>query len=226
MTTKTYRTIYEFSALTRIFHWIRAIVIVALVATGFYLAYPFLAPDNMTGEPVGFLNALMRSWHQIFGFILIAVTIFRIYLFLFTKECRLERRSFLDTLNPLVWIRILKTYLLLGGHPELKGTYNPLQHIAYIGVMLLIIAISVTGLALYANVYHQGLGGMIASLVKPVEVICGGIANVRAIHHILTWAFVIFVPIHIYMAVWNSTRFPGSGIDTIINGNKFEQEHN
>lgn len=186
-----YKAVLEFSKLTRIFHWIRALAIFGLIATGFYLAYPFLAPNNFTGEPVGFLYALMRSWHLILGFLLIAVTIFRLYLLL-TKECALERRSILDFFNPFVWFGVLKSYLLFGGHPHLKGAYNPLQLATYLGVMLLIIAISLSGLVLYAHVYHEGLGGFIAPLMKPLEVLCGGIANVRLIHHILTWAFVIF----------------------------------
>ncbi|MCI5968298.1 Ni/Fe-hydrogenase, b-type cytochrome subunit [Helicobacter sp.] len=218
-----YKRVVEFSKLTRIFHWIRAITIFVLIGTGFYLGYPFLAPNNFSGEPTGFLYALMRSWHLIFGFALIAVTIFRIYLF-FTKECAKERRSFSDFINPMVWIGVIKAYLLLGGHPHLKGSYNPLQLITYITIMLLILAISLTGLVLYANVYHEGFGGFIAPLMKPIEVLCGGLANVRSIHHILTWAFVIFIPIHIYMAVWNATRYPGGGIDSIISGAKFEKE--
>lgn len=220
---KGYKGVYEFSKLTRIFHWIRAIAIFALIATGFYLAYPFLANDNHSGEPTGFLYALMRSWHLIFGFLLIAVTIFRVYL-LFTKECAMERKSFLDFINPLVWFGVLKAYLLFGGHPHLKGSYNPLQFITYLIVLLLILAISLTGLVLYVHVYHEGLGGVLMPLMKPIEVLCGGLANVRLIHHILTWAFIIFIPIHIYMAVWNATRYPGSGIDTILSGVKFEKE--
>ncbi|WP_297813367.1 Ni/Fe-hydrogenase, b-type cytochrome subunit [uncultured Helicobacter sp.] len=218
-----YKAVVEFSKLTRIFHWIRALTIFALIATGFYLAYPFLAPNNFTGEPIGFLYALMRSWHLILGFLLIAVTIFRLYLLL-TKECALERRSILDFFNPFVWFGVLKSYLLLGGHPRLKGAYNPLQLATYLGVMLLIIAISLTGLVLYTHVYHEGLGGLIAPLMKPLEVFCGGIANVRLIHHILTWAFIIFIPIHIYMASWNSAKFPGAGVDTIFSGVKFERD--
>lgn len=218
-----YKAVYEFSKLTRIFHWIRALTIFGLIATGFYIAYPFLAPDNFTGEPTGFLYALMRSWHLILGFLLIAVTIFRCYL-LFTKECALERRSILDFFNPLVWFGVLKSYLLFGGHPHLKGAYNPLQLATYLGVMFLIFAISLSGLVLYAHVYHQGLGGFIAPLMEPLEVLCGGIANVRLLHHILTWAFVIFIPIHIYMASWNSAKFPGAGVDTIFSGVKFEKD--
>ena len=56
---------YEFSLWLRITHWVRALSIVILTATGFYIAVPVLAPGLSGGEPVNFLNALFRSWHII-----------------------------------------------------------------------------------------------------------------------------------------------------------------
>ena len=214
-----YKSVLEFSKLTRIFHWIRALAIFALIATGFYLAYPFLSAN-----PDYEIYSLSRIWHISIGFLLIVISIFRIYLFVFTKECQMERRSFLDLINPIVWFQILKTYLLLGRHPHNKGSYNPLQLVTYIAIMILIILISLTGLILYTHVYHQGLGGFLMPIMKPLEVLCGGIANVRLIHHILTWAFIIFIPIHIYIVSWNAVKFPGSGIDTIVSGLRFEKD--
>ena len=41
---------------------------------------------------------------------------------------------------------------------------------------------------------------------------------------IVLLVFIIFIPIHIYMASWNAVKFPGSGIDTIISGLKFEKD--
>ncbi len=59
---------YEFSVWLRITHWLRALAIVILTATGFYIAYPFLSPAQSGGEPVNFLYALARMWHIVFGF--------------------------------------------------------------------------------------------------------------------------------------------------------------
>ena len=220
----TFERELEFTALTRWFHWIRAIAIFVLIVTGFYIAYPFLTPIK-NSEPTNFMYALARSWHQIFGFALIAVTIFRVYLFIFDKGCRAERASFADFINPMVWFRQLRNYMLLGPHPHLKGAYNPIQLMAYIGLMLLIVLISVTGIILYYNVYHDGLGAILFAIFKPLEVMFGGLANVRAIHHITTWAFVIFIPVHIYMATWNSARYPNGGIDSIFSGFRYHKKH-
>ena len=72
-----YKSVLEFSKLTRIFHWIRALAIFALIATGFYLAYPFLSAN-----PDYEIYSLSRIWHISIGFLLIAISIFRISLFL------------------------------------------------------------------------------------------------------------------------------------------------
>lgn len=209
---------YEFSLWLRITHWVRALSIVILTATGFYIAVPVLAPGLSGGEPVNFLNALFRSWHIIFGFVLIAVTLGKFYLFIFDKQSDVERASFWDFISPKVWIAQLKYYMLIGEHPHGKGVYNPLQFIAYLGVYLAIIVISLTGLILYIHVYHEGIGGLLYNVLRPVEVMMGGLAMVREIHHIAMWVFILFLPVHIYMAVFNSVYGKSGAMDSIFSG--------
>ncbi|PPK62130.1 Ni/Fe-hydrogenase, b-type cytochrome subunit [Malaciobacter marinus] len=209
---------YEFSFWLRVTHWVRAIAIIVLTASGFYIAYPFIAPAHNGGEPVNFLNALFRSWHVIFGFLLISVTIGKFYLFFFDKQSKVERASFKDFINPKVWINQIKYYLLIGKHPHGKGVYNPLQFMAYVGVYGAIILISLTGLILYIHVYHQGMGGMLYDILRPVEAMFGGLAWVRQLHHIAMWIFIIFLPIHIYLAVFNSVYGKSGAMDSIFSG--------
>mgnify|MGYP001572175972 CR=1 FL=1 len=73
---------YEFSGILRANHWIRVVTMLVLVVTGFYIADPFLVP-YVNDEPVNFMNALWRFWHSVFGFLLIATTLIKIYLFIF-----------------------------------------------------------------------------------------------------------------------------------------------
>lgn len=215
---------YEFSVWLRITHWVRALAIVILTFTGFYLGYPFIAPAFDTGEPTNFLNALMRSWHQIFGFLLICVTIGKSYLFILDKESKIERVSIKDFLSLKVWINQIKYYLFIGKHPHLKGVYNPLQFVAYVGVYAALFVICLTGVILYVHVYHEGLGGLLYPLMRPIEVLLGGLAMVREIHHIAMWFFIIFLPIHIYLAVFNSIFGEEGSMDSIISGYKWEKE--
>ncbi len=209
---------YEFSLWLRITHWTRAITIVILTATGFYIAVPILAPALNAGEPTNFLNALFRSWHIIFGFVLICITIGKFYLFFFDKESKLERASFKDFISPKVWIQQIKYYMLIDKHPHGAGVYNPLQFIAYITVYATILLISLTGIIMYVHVFHEGLGGFFYDIMRPIEVLMGGLSVVREIHHITMWVFIIFLPLHIYMAVFNSVYQKEGALDSIFSG--------
>jgi len=214
----------EFSGLTRILHWIRAFSIFGLICSGFYIAVPFLQTTPSI-EPNVFVQAYIRTIHLILGFILIGISFFRLYLFLFDKNGSLEeRRSFKQFLQPNMWISQVKTYLWIGKHPHIDGAYNPIQFASYFILGILVLLISLTGVSLYANVYHSGLGEILGVCFKWVEVVCGGLANVRAIHHILTWAFIIFIPVHIYMAVWNAVKYPNGGIDAIVSGVRYQKD--
>ncbi len=215
---------YEFSLGARWTHWIRAFAIFVLTFTGLYLAYVFISPEP-TNKPVIFLNAKFRMWHEIFGFVLIAVTIFKTYLFLIDKESRKERVSLLDVINPLVWFRQIKYYLFLGEHPQLRGAYNPIQFVAYVGMYLMVILVCVTGMVLYVHVYHDGIGGFMYEYMRPFEVMMGGLANVRQIHHIAMWGILLFVPVHIYMAIFNSIMSREGAIDSMVSGYKFGRAH-
>lgn len=212
-----------FSPVVRLFHWIRAFCIFFLIFSGFYIAYPFLAPEP-NGEPTNFLYALFRSWHIMVGFLLISVSIFRLYFYFFVAKNANERMSAQDLFNVRIWIAQIKNYLFLGPHPHIHGVYNPLQYFAYLLLAVLVLIISLTGVVLYYNVYHDGLGGILAVCFKWFEVLCGGLANVRMIHHITTWAICIFIPIHIYMAVWNAVKQPDGGVDSIVGGYRYQEK--
>ncbi|MDR1451655.1 MAG: Ni/Fe-hydrogenase, b-type cytochrome subunit [Helicobacteraceae bacterium] len=216
----------EFSAVTRALHWIRFVAIVALTITGFCIASVFIAP-SISGEPNLFLNARIRMWHEIFGFVLIAVTLFKTYYFFASKNKaeKLERGSFSDALSLKTWLAQLKYYLLIGKHPRLKGAYNPLQFVAYYGLYVVFFLLCLTGLILYAHNYHDGFGGVIYGAMRPFEALMGGLASVRMIHHILTWVILIFVPVHIYMVVFNALRGKEGALDSILSGIKFRKKH-
>lgn len=211
----------QFGLGSRLTHWIRAIAIVVLIVTGFYIAYVFIAPE-VTNTPTNFLNAKFRAVHQIAGFILIACFLVKVYLFFFNTLSSKERISFKDALSLKRWKAQLKYYLFLGEHPkEQRGLYNPLQFVTYTFFYLLLFELIVTGLVLYAHVYHSGLGGFIHAPARWVEMQLGGLANVRLFHHVGMWCVIIFVVLHIYMAVFNAIKDRNGGVDGMVSGYKF-----
>ena len=208
---------YSFSLGLRLAHWIRAFAIVILVVTGFYIAYVFVSPE-VSSEPVLFLNAKMRAVHQISGFVLLGCFIFKFYLFCFDKISKKERASFYDFISPKQWIKQIKCYLLFGAGPKLRGVYNPVQFMAYIGFYILLAFICVTGFVLYAHVYHDGFAALIYTPARAVELWLGGLANVRVLHHISMWLIMIFALVHVYMVLYNNIRNKDGSIDGIISG--------
>ena len=218
-----HKAVYEFSIGTRLTHWLRAISIIVLVGTGFYLSYVFQAPIS-SSEPVNFMQAKYRFAHEVAGFVLLACAVFKCYLFFADKVSKREKISFKNVLNPRIWVEQIKFYLFLGKHPKIEGVYNPLQFVSYVLFYIVIAGILLTGLILYSHTYHNGLGGVLGSLLSPIEALFGGLAEVRTWHRILMWAIIIFVPIHIYMAVFNTIKGKDGAIDAIFGGYRFERD--
>lgn len=48
----------------------------------------------------------------------------------------------------------------------------------------MILGIILTGLILYTHTYHEGLGGLLYHILRPLEAAMGGLADVRTYHRI------------------------------------------
>jgi len=151
--------------------------------------------------------------------------LYKTFMFLFGKHNTNERVSFGDFLNPKVWLAQIKYYLLIGKHPVIKGAYNPLQFVAYVSFYIMIFLLILTGLILYANVYHNGFGGLIYTPMRFFESLFGGLSTVRIFHHILMWGIILFVTVHVYMAIYNSIFGKEGGMDAIFSGLKWKKKH-
>ncbi|GGP57865.1 Ni/Fe-hydrogenase, b-type cytochrome subunit [Shewanella saliphila] len=209
-----------FTPAIRIFHWLRALAILVLVITGFYISWPFLvAPESS--------DVLVQGWirfaHIVFGFLLTSITLVRFYLFFFSRN-NIERKSFKDVMSVNSWIVQLKSYFWMGNLHK-AGVYGPLQFMTYVAISFVALIVCITGLVLYANVYHLGVGGLLGGVSDWLTALCGGLANLRTFHHYLTWAFIIFVVIHVYMAVWSGIRFKHNSVDSIVSGYDYHKDH-
>ena len=214
----------EFTTFYRWHHWIRVISIVALIITGFYLAYPAVTPD-INAEPTNFLYAYYRGWHEIFGFIMISMFIGKSYYFFFSVRDKAEIHSFTDLFSLKNWVSQIGYYLLLKKHPKLSGAYNVIQLLAYVVFYLVSTGLVLTGLILYVNGYHEGLGGILYDSMKYFEVMLGGLASVRELHHILMWGVIFFIVGHIYMVVFNAVHGKEGTIDSMFSGYRWKRKH-
>lgn len=214
----------EFGPAYRWQHWIRALSILILTITGFYIADPIITPVA-SSQPDNFMYALFRSWHIIFGFVLTWIVFYKSYLFLFGKKNEMERKAFKDVLNLKVWLKQIGYYLLISKHPKLNGVYNPLQFMAYFAFYIMMFLLILTGFVLYVHVYHNGLGAFMYEPMRAVEVMMGGLAMVREIHHIAMWGVIVFILAHVYMAIYNAVFGKEGAVDAIFSGMKWHKKH-
>ncbi len=214
----------EFSTFYRLHHWVRVLSIIVLTVTGFYLAIPVIAPAQ-NSEPTNFMYALFRSWHLIFGFVMISMFIGKTYYFLFVKSNRAEIKSIKDIFRLENWAKQIGYYFLVTKHPQLTGAYNVVQFLAYVAFYFITLGLIITGLILYVHVYHEGIGGVLYDSMRYLEVMLGGLAYVRELHHLLMWGTILFVVVHVYMAIFNAVYGKEGSIDSIISGYKWHRKH-
>jgi Ni/Fe-hydrogenase b-type cytochrome subunit len=202
----------------RAMHWIAAICIVLLVLTGLFIGRPYFVPPADAPDP--FLMGWIRAVHFGTAAVLIMTAIVRFY-WLFAGN-RYERLTALFPVKGRDWVNMgkqVKYYLMI--QPEKAPQYlghNPLQQLSYTGIYLVATIMVVTGFALYGQ---SNPGGLWYSLTNWVVPIVGGLQVVRWIHHVFTWVFLIFIPLHVYLAVRADFMERGGVVSSIVTGGRF-----
>ena len=213
-----YRWVYLWEWPVRAMHWIAVACIVALVITGFYIGMPYFVVGGDTATH--FVMGRMRFVHFAAGAFLVTTGIVRGY-WLFAGN-KFERLTALFPIRPRDWVnmwRQVKYYLMI--EPEKAPHYlghNPMQQLSYTGVYAAAVLMVVTGFAMYGQ---SNPGGIFYHAFNWVGVVLGGMPVVRFIHHVLTWVFLIFLPIHIYLAIRADHLERSGGISSIISGGRF-----
>jgi Ni/Fe-hydrogenase b-type cytochrome subunit len=216
--TGEYRWVYLWGWPLRAMHWLAALAILVLAGTGFYIGRPYFVVSGDTADH--FVMGWMRFIHFTAASVLVATVIVRVY-WLFAGN-KFERWVALFPVRPKDWVnmvRQVKYYLMI--HPEKAPHYlghNPLQQFSYTGIYLLAVVEIVTGFTLYGQ---SNPGGLFYSAFAWVVPLLGGLQVVRFVHHVVTWVFLIFIPIHVYLATRSDIMERGGAISSIITGGKF-----
>lgn len=206
----------------RFMHWVAALCIVALAVTGLFIGRPYFMPS---GDPQSaYLMGWVRFIHFLAAALLVMTAIVRFY-WLFMGN-RFERWAALfpvrsrDLKN---LFGMIKFYLMI--KPERAPRYlghNPLQQFAYTGIYAAAAVAVVTGFAMYGQSDPHGL---FYAAFNWVNTLFGGEQIVRFIHHVLTWVFLIFIPIHVYLAIRADAIERTGSISSIISGGRFVPKH-
>lgn len=195
----------------RTLHWTLVATVVILSLTGFYIGNPVL-----DAGPRWSLMSLARTTHLIASWVFIAVLIGRVFL-AFTGNpwarwdqlvpWHAERRRQLH--------HTLRYYLFLETEPAAVVGHNPMAGLSYLGLFVVLVAQTFSGLALMAAQDNgDGWQAAITSWFSSWLPLAEG----RFVHHLLMWLVWTFVITHVYAATL-SDRIERSGeISSIIGG--------
>jgi Ni/Fe-hydrogenase 1 B-type cytochrome subunit len=217
-----YRWVYLWAAPIRAMHWIAAICLVVLVATGLFIGRPyFMAPPVAGHSP--FLMGWMRFLHFAAAAVLIATGIIRVY-WLFAGN-RYERWSALFPVRKVDWLNAwltLKKYFFVDPKraPHYLG-HNPIQQFSYTAIYVLVVLQVVTGFAMYGL---SDTAGFFYATFNWVNAALGGAQITRFIHHVATWLFVTFIPVHIYFSIRSDALHRETRLSSMVSGGRLVRD--
>jgi Ni/Fe-hydrogenase b-type cytochrome subunit len=211
--------VYLWELPLRATHWLSAFAILTLVITGFYIGRPYFMPAGEASA--NFLMGKIRLVHFVAAGFLVFAAILRIY-WLFAGN-QFERWEALLPHSSKDWtllVRQLKAYLLIRPEhvPHFLG-HNPLQKLSYTALYAVGLLMICTGFAMYGDSDPNGFfHAMFTSWLGPLF---GGIQRVRFIHHVGTWVFIIFLPVHVYLAMRMDILEETGVISSIVSGGRW-----
>jgi Ni/Fe-hydrogenase 1 B-type cytochrome subunit len=214
-----YRWVYLWHWPVRAMHWFAAAAVVTLVLTGFYIGKPYFFPSPGDASP-HYMMGWIRFLHLSAAGVLVATAILRAY-WLFVGD-RYERWKALFPVSRRDWRdmgRMVKYYLMLGRdeEPHYLG-HHPMQQLTYTGIYGVAAIMVVTGFALYGQATP---GGFFFHGFGWVTALFGSLQAVRFVHHVLSWVFVIFVPVHVYLALRADLVEHTGSVSSIISGGRW-----
>jgi len=209
--------VYIWGAPLRAMHWIAAFCIIALVVTGLYIGRPYFASSGEASAH--FMMGRFRFIHFAAAAVIVMTGIVRIYWLWAGNEFERFSALFPITMkNMKQTFVVMKTYMNFRSEdaPNFIG-HHPLQQWSYTGVYLMMAVEVITGFTLYGQ---SAPTGFIYHATAFIPAIFGGLQIVRLVHHAITWAFVIFVLMHIYLAVRSDYVERAGVVSSIITGGR------
>ena len=209
--------LYVFEAPVRIWHWLHAISIVVLAVTGYLIANPLPSIGGEASEH--FMMGNLRMIHFIAGYVFAIGFAVRIYWgFVGNKYSR--ELLYLPVWRAAWWRDLfeeIKFYLFLRREAPHSDAHNALAQTAmwFFNTVLGLFMI-VTGFALYGE--GLGAGSWADRWFGWAIPLLGGSQEVRMLHILGMWLFIVFTIIHIYMAIRADIMSKQSSVSTIISG--------
>jgi Ni/Fe-hydrogenase b-type cytochrome subunit len=204
------RTVYRHRPFTRVWHWVNAVAVIVLVASGLMIfnAHPRLYWGHYGANfdsawlelprfpgwltlPSHYSLSGARHWHLFFALVLAFGLLIYMIWGLANRHIQRDLRIRRADLAPgALWID-LKAHLALRFHdPHDPRAYNIFQKLSYVGVIFVLTPLLIlTGLAL-----SPGMWPWLADLF-------GGRQSVRSLHFIAMACMTLFVLVHLTLVI-------------------------
>jgi Ni/Fe-hydrogenase b-type cytochrome subunit len=189
------RATYEHPWLVRLTHWLNAIALLVMAASGLQIlrAFPAFGSKIPEHDLVAVPRALALGgwlagglrWHFTFMWLFIAAGVLYVVVQVVTGRFRMVLFTPKDV--PGVW-PMARHYFLFGPKPPLREPYNPLQKLAYTGTIVLGALSLLTGLVLYKPAQFS-----------PIATLLGGFRMTRIWHFAAMCGLLAFIPGHLLM---------------------------
>lgn len=221
-TTATFERVYIWERPVRLYHWATVASMLVLIATGLIIGRPpaFLTSGDASASQ---WFGTVRFLHFGAGYVFLFALVIRIY-WMFVGNQYARWYNFFP-LTP-TWARrqalgvvqVLKVDILeIQKQPDQVRGHNAMAALTYGVVVLASIFQIMTGFALYAPMSDAWLPQLFAWVVPAM----GGDGNVRIWHHLLTWFFIVFSLIHVYLAVFHEVVEAEGEISSMVSGTKY-----
>jgi len=197
----------------RLFHWGMVLSIGVLSFTGYYILNPFIV--GQSNYP--FLMGWFRFVHEVFGMILIALFIMRMYLF-FQGNRWVRWRQYvpLHAAQFKEMLQVMKFYAFIRPTAVSKIGHNAMAAFSYVGLYALLLIEIVTGLVMYNRLLHSAflnvLVGWVPSLIS--------FPSLRLVHFLLMFVFIAFGVFHVHLCMLISREEKRGLMDSIFIGYK------
>lgn len=212
-------SVYVYEAPVRLWHWINALALTVLAVTGYFIAHPL---PSMPGEASDhFLMGYIRFAHFAAGYLFVIGFLGRVY-WAMVGNHHARQLFVMPLFNPAWWREVLhelRWYLFLERHPRRYIGHNPLAQLAMFFLFVLgSVFMIVTGLALYGE--GLGEGSWADRLFGWVIPLFGQSQDVHTWHHLGMWYLIVFVIIHVYVAIREDIMSRQSLISTMVSGRR------
>lgn len=216
-----YRRVYVWELPVRFFHWVNALGIFLLFGTGYLIGNPqVIFQSNEAYQQYWF--GWIRFIHFATAYVTFFTFLFRVYWgFVGNQFARwssffpVKKEDFLD-----LWETVRIDILQLKLKGRISIGHNYLASLTYIGLFLIFLFMVVTGFGLYASMSDAYLPRIFTWIVP----LMGGDANVRQWHHIFSWAFSVFIVIHVYLTFYHDYVEGRGDMSSMFGGWKFEKD--